>query len=356
MLEINAIIRSNVCIKSTFNNRLNINTNIIGAGPKGEKGDNGDKGEQGERGEQGARGLQGIPGQDGIGVPSGGNTGQVLAKQSNADHDTKWVNQSGGGSGSGIPIYEAILEREKEYPDNDYRELYYVIPEVEGNNFPEVFLVKFDTTTTNEKNEYYINNINLYGYAPSFKPSIGNLYLCNFLVNNNNIIVMSLDESWYDKILQIRDSEINIQSYDFNDDGPYSMHSFTDTETSIKGEFLYRFVRSGNVAQCFAELYLSNISATEGDIFINLELKINKMFSSLVNTIIRKIEDAGNYVNNMNMAVDGDSLFMEVIINRITSFSDSILIEFPVITYFASNKSNHEEISYERIPMSGPPV
>lgn len=31
------------------------------------------------------------------GVPSGGNTNQVLAKNSNSDYDLKWVNQSGGG-------------------------------------------------------------------------------------------------------------------------------------------------------------------------------------------------------------------------------------------------------------------
>ncbi len=40
------------------------------------------------------------PGIAGKGVPTGGNTGQVLAKKSNADYDTQWVNQSGGG-GSG---------------------------------------------------------------------------------------------------------------------------------------------------------------------------------------------------------------------------------------------------------------
>jgi hypothetical protein len=36
-------------------------------------------------------------GQPGIGVPAGGTTGQVLAKASNTDYDTTWVNQQGGG-------------------------------------------------------------------------------------------------------------------------------------------------------------------------------------------------------------------------------------------------------------------
>jgi hypothetical protein len=41
----------------------------------------------------------------GIGVPVGGSTGQVLAKNSGADFDTEWVAQSGGGGGGGpFPI------------------------------------------------------------------------------------------------------------------------------------------------------------------------------------------------------------------------------------------------------------
>jgi len=39
----------------------------------------------------------GPAGADGVGVPTGGTTGQVLAKDSNADYDTEWVDQTGGG-------------------------------------------------------------------------------------------------------------------------------------------------------------------------------------------------------------------------------------------------------------------
>ena len=39
-------------------------------------------------------------GEDGVGVPAGGTTGQVLAKASGTDYDTEWVNQSGGGGTS----------------------------------------------------------------------------------------------------------------------------------------------------------------------------------------------------------------------------------------------------------------
>lgn len=38
------------------------------------------------------------------GIPSGGNTNQVLAKNSSSDYDLKWVNQTGGGSGFKIIV------------------------------------------------------------------------------------------------------------------------------------------------------------------------------------------------------------------------------------------------------------
>lgn len=39
--------------------------------------------------------LDGAQGSPGIGIASGGTTGQVLAKKTNTDYDTEWVNQSG---------------------------------------------------------------------------------------------------------------------------------------------------------------------------------------------------------------------------------------------------------------------
>lgn len=76
------------------------------AGPQGEQGIQGVQGPQGEQGIQGpagatgATGPQGPQGDPGVGVPVGGTTGQVLAKNSNADYDTEWVDQTGGG---GVP-------------------------------------------------------------------------------------------------------------------------------------------------------------------------------------------------------------------------------------------------------------
>lgn len=71
-------------------------------GIKGEKGDKGDtgaqgpqgiqgeQGEKGEKGEKGDTGAQGIQGEQGIGLPDGGNTGDVLVKYSNSDYDFDW--------------------------------------------------------------------------------------------------------------------------------------------------------------------------------------------------------------------------------------------------------------------------
>jgi hypothetical protein len=68
-------------------------------GVQGLQGAPGVQGEQGLQGIQGIQGIQGLPGADGVGVPSGGSTGQILAKASNDDYDSEWVDQSGGGGG-----------------------------------------------------------------------------------------------------------------------------------------------------------------------------------------------------------------------------------------------------------------
>ena len=48
-------------------------------------------------GPTGAAGTNGEDGADGLGVPSGGTTGQVLKKKSNSDNDTEWAAESGSG-------------------------------------------------------------------------------------------------------------------------------------------------------------------------------------------------------------------------------------------------------------------
>jgi hypothetical protein len=77
-------------------------------GAKGDKGDKGDRGPRGYKGEdggvgtpgadgaqgpQGPQGMTGAQGDPGVGVPTGGTTGQFLKKQSGTDYDTAWDNQ-----------------------------------------------------------------------------------------------------------------------------------------------------------------------------------------------------------------------------------------------------------------------
>ena len=51
--------------------------------------------------------MDGQDGAPGVGVPSGGTTGQVLKKVSGTDYDTEWANESGGGSGGHTIINSA---------------------------------------------------------------------------------------------------------------------------------------------------------------------------------------------------------------------------------------------------------
>ena len=53
---------------------------------------------RGNTGPTGKQGPAGAPGPAGPGVTPGGTTGQVLAKKSNTNYDTEWIDNSGGGS------------------------------------------------------------------------------------------------------------------------------------------------------------------------------------------------------------------------------------------------------------------
>lgn len=59
-------------------------------GAQGPKGDTGEQGAKGDKGEKGDTGAQGIQGEQGVGLPDGGNAGDVLVKYSNTDYDFDW--------------------------------------------------------------------------------------------------------------------------------------------------------------------------------------------------------------------------------------------------------------------------
>lgn len=71
-------------------------------GIQGEKGDTGDTGPAGPTGPTGPQGATGPAGADGAGLPTGGTTGQVATKQSNADHDVIWTDPTGGTPTDGL--------------------------------------------------------------------------------------------------------------------------------------------------------------------------------------------------------------------------------------------------------------
>lgn len=72
-------------------------TGATGAtGPQGPEGPPGPTGPQGPQGTAGADGAQGAPG---VGVPSGGTAGQVLAKADGEDYNTEWIDPPEGGGG-----------------------------------------------------------------------------------------------------------------------------------------------------------------------------------------------------------------------------------------------------------------
>lgn len=66
----------------------------------GLEGPQGPQGDPGPPGPQGIQGPQGVMGASGPGVPIGGTTGQILAKQTNTDFDTYWI----AAGATGIPV------------------------------------------------------------------------------------------------------------------------------------------------------------------------------------------------------------------------------------------------------------
>jgi len=62
----------------------------------------------GADGADGVDGTDGTDGTNGQGVPTGGTTGQVLAKSSATDYDTEWVDASSGGGGVSLGLVIAL--------------------------------------------------------------------------------------------------------------------------------------------------------------------------------------------------------------------------------------------------------
>jgi hypothetical protein len=75
----------------------------------------------GPPGEDGTDGAPGVDGEDGVGVPTGGVSGQLLAKASATDFDTEWIDapEGGGGGGPTYPTFGGtLIYRTGRYIDN----------------------------------------------------------------------------------------------------------------------------------------------------------------------------------------------------------------------------------------------
>lgn len=79
----------------------------------------GRRGVKGDKGDQGDPGAQGNPGQ---GVPTGGTTGQILAKDSDTDFDTEWIDPEQGGVTS---VFGRIGDVVAEQDDYTASQVYY---------------------------------------------------------------------------------------------------------------------------------------------------------------------------------------------------------------------------------------
>lgn len=78
-------------VNTTMTDSQSVISNVT-TGGVGAKGDKGDTGATGLKGDKGDTGLTGAAGTNGQGVPTGGTTGQQLAKINGTDYNTQWVN------------------------------------------------------------------------------------------------------------------------------------------------------------------------------------------------------------------------------------------------------------------------
>ena len=134
------------------------------AGPAGERGPAGDPGPAGERGPAGdtgpagpagERGPAGEQGPAGPGVATGGTTGQILAKKSNDNYDTEWIDNTGGGS------IEALTKKvlwTNSDPSVDFPSKFFTISE--DAKLYKIITVDFRIGTTNDNMITAMWNVN----------------------------------------------------------------------------------------------------------------------------------------------------------------------------------------------------
>ena len=132
-------------------------------GATGAKGDTGNdgytpiKGIDYFDGTNGTNGIDGTDGTDGVGIPIGGTTGQVLAKKTNTDYDTEWITSSAGGVTSFNSRTGIVLPVSGDYT---------------ADKITETTTLKFFLNTERTKLAGIADNANNYTHPANHSPSI----------------------------------------------------------------------------------------------------------------------------------------------------------------------------------------
>lgn len=108
--------------------------------------------------------IGGKDGVDGLGVPSGGSTGQVLTKLSDADNDTAWKDPSGGGAGISVDVSEYYNAEENtlDIPGNTFRSW---VTKFENGETVQLNFIKTKTGQTDSTAiHYYLSMVGSCGY------------------------------------------------------------------------------------------------------------------------------------------------------------------------------------------------
>ena len=156
-------------------------------------GEQGETGNQGNPGTQGIQGNPGAAGSNGVGVPNGGTTAQILEKIDNADFNTRWVDKPTGGAANGYSKFD---------PDAPYLSPSAYDDEFDGaaldskwTLFGTALTVK-DFTILPSLLAIKANNGNLHGYFQTLAGSASNQkFRGKFLLPNSDQSAYNLDTS-----------------------------------------------------------------------------------------------------------------------------------------------------------------
>ena len=148
-----------------------------------------------------------MDGEDGLGVPSGGTTGQVLAKASNSDNDTEWITPSGGG-GSDSKTRIGLGAGKLVQVDNTKAKTFY------GRNVwsdgTNVYLYRTGSGPGDSESNYYVQKENASGIYWEVGGTLSSIGLPSF--DGEFIWYNPYDKSYY------LSDEANSRSYKYNKD------------------------------------------------------------------------------------------------------------------------------------------